>query len=645
VDLTLLPSAQGLGIETPTDDLIIQTAGDRVIVSRPGGLTLSPPSAALEVADLAHGAPAKASHPALILSAWADTGEDGFVATHRRLQEAATDEAQAAGDNPRAPIEARLALSRFLVASGLHYEAIGVLNAVVSAAPGMLGEAEVRGLRAASRIAIGRYEEAEVDLAGPALAGDPSARAWQGYLAAEQGDWTAARENFARASTVIDDFPPVWRARFGAAHAEAALQTGDTEAAKSLIAYCLSQDIGASEQLAVRLVQAKLFEMEGQTDRALAVYRAVGRAPLDRVAVPARLEAVKIDLARKAITPVEAARVLEGLRWRWRGDATELEVIRTLGELYMSQGMYREALTALRSAGTRLSRLPGAAALQADLARVFRALFLEGGADGMPPIQALGLFYDFRELTPIGADGDEMVRRLARRLIDVDLLDQAAELLKHQVENRLEGVAQASVAADLAAVYLMDRQPEAALQALWATRTTLLPTALASERRVLEARALLGLGRFDHALEILANDSSPEARATRAEVFWKQEKWGEAAALYEQGLGDRHQDTETPLTRDEENRLLRAAVGYSLAEDDGALQRLSGNWTPFIAKARAPNALRVALAGLNGLEDAASIREFAAMAARADTFTGWVESVKGRFRNEDGGEVAPAAAG
>ena len=33
------------------------------------------------------------------------------------------------------------------------------------------------------------------------------------------------------------------------------------------------------------------------------------------------------------------------------------------------------------------------------------------------------------------------------------------------------------------------------------------------------------------------------------------------------------------------------------------------------------------------------------MAARADTFTGWVESVKGRFRNEDDGEVAPAAAG
>lgn len=645
VDLTLLPSAQGLGIETATDDLTIVTAGDRVLVGRPGGLTLSPPSAGLEAAVRTTDAPKKARHPALILAEWSATGEQGFVATHRRLQEAAAEEAQQAGDNPRAPVEARLALARFLVGSGLNYEAIGVLNAIVAAAPGMLGEAEVRGLRAAARVAVGRTEEAAVDLAGAALAGDPSARAWQGYLAARQGDWTTAREAFARASSVIDDFPPAWRARFGAAHAEAALATGDLEAARVLIAYCLSQDIGAGEQLAVRLVQARLFELEGQHDRARAVYHAVGRAPLEQVAVPARLAVVRIDMAREAITPIEAARVLEGLRWRWRGDRTELEVIRTLGELYMSQGMYREALTALRSAGTRLSRLPGAEALQADLGRVFRSLFLEGGADGMPPVQALGLFYDFRELTPIGADGDEMVRRLARRLIDVDLLDQAAELLKHQVENRLEGVAQASVAADLAAVYLMDRQPEAALQILWATRTTLLPTALASKRRVLEARALLGLGRFDHALEVLGNDAGPEARAARAEVLWKQEKWGEAAALYEQGLGDRHQDTATPLTRDEENRLLRAAVGYSLAGDNAALVRLSRNWTPFVDRARSPNALRVALAGLNGLDDPTSVREFAALAAGADTFTGWVESVKGRFRNEDGGRVAPAAAG
>ena len=163
---------------------------------------------------------------------------------------------------------------------------------------------------------------------------------------------------------------------------------------------------------------------------------------------------------------------------------------------------------------------------------------------------------------------------LARRLVDVDLLDQAAELLKYQVDNRLDGVAKAQVATDLAAIYLMDRQPEAALQAIWSSRNTLLPTAMNTERRALEARALMELGRYDHALEVLGNDANPAARDVRAEIFWKQENWAAAAAMYEQRLGDRFKDP-APLSAEDESRLIRAGVAYSLAGDSAGLSRLS----------------------------------------------------------------------
>src|SRR4029077_3057750 len=104
-------------------------------------------------------------------------------------------------------------------------------------------------------------------------------------------------------------------------------------------------------------------------------------------------------------------------------------------------------------------------------AATFDALFLGGKGDSMPAIEALSLFYDFRELTPIGRRGDEMIRRLSDRLVSVDLLDQAAELLQHQVDHRLQGAARAQVATRLATVYLMNRKPERALAALRATRT------------------------------------------------------------------------------------------------------------------------------------------------------------------------------
>ena len=63
-----------------------------------------------------------------------------------------------------------------------------------------------------------------------------------------------------------------------------------------------------------------------------------------------------------------------------------------------------------------------------------------------------------------------MIRRLADRLVSVDLLDQAAELLQHQVDHRLQGAARAQVATRLAVIYLMNRKPDRALAVLQATR-------------------------------------------------------------------------------------------------------------------------------------------------------------------------------
>lgn len=636
IDMTLLPTAHGLAVETMVSDLSVKADGDLVTLSRPGGLTLSAPSEGLEEASTEPGAPRKGQYPGQIVEGWESTGHAGFSARYRELQDAAGLEAAAAGDDPRAPIEARMALARFLVGSGLSFEAIGVLNAIIAQAPNMQGEPEVRGLRGAARASIGRLEEAQGDFASSAVAGDPASAVWRGYIAAKQGDWVAARQAFSAGAGAVDDFPPIWRARFGAAHAEAALETGDPEAARALLAYVFSQNAPAADQLVARNVQARLFEQDGMGDRALAVYQAVSRARLDKVAVPAKLGLIRLSLERGTMKPDVAAKELEALRWRWRGDATELAVIRELGKLYLSQGLYREALTALKGATGQMQRLPGAADLSTDLSNAFRMLFLEGGADGLQPVQALGLFYDFRELTPVGADGDEMVRRLSRRLVDVDLLDQAAELLKHQVDERLEGVAKAQVATDLATIYLMDRQPEKALQAIWSSRTTLLPTALNSERRALEARALMSLGRYDHALEVLGTDASPEAKAVKAEIFWKQENWGGAATLYEGALADRYSNP-APLTQDEEARLIRAGVGYSLARDAAGLGRLSRNYRPFVAGARSKVALSIALDGMGGMEGTVSASDFATLSASADTFAGWVSEMKADLRQRTGG--------
>ena len=155
----------------------------------------------------------------------------------------------------------------------------------------------------------------------------------------------------------------------------------------------------------------------------------------------------------------------------------------------------------------------------------------------LPPIEALGLFYDYRDLTPIGWRGDEMIRRLADRLVSVDLLDQAAELLQHQVDHRLQGSARAQVATRLAVIYLMNRKPERAIATLQkSTRTAELSTELRDQRLLLEARALSETGRHDLALELIANIDSHEAIRLRSDILWAARRWRAAAEQIESPL-------------------------------------------------------------------------------------------------------------
>jgi tetratricopeptide (TPR) repeat protein len=651
MQLNLLPSAQGLAAEPLADGLQVSYAGDLVSLARPGGLALSSPGAAMAARTPAHLAPA--ALPTLLNASWTLQQPGEFRERYAQLLEALANEQRAANGRPASV--AHLELARFLVGQQLSYEAIGVLNDALRRNPQVGSNPEFRGLRGIANVMVRRYAEAQADFANPALSNDPGAAAWRGYIASRLGQWQDAGRQFDTGRAVFNQFPPLWRGRFAQAAATAALANGNNAAAQGWVNMAVTSGLPADEQAMTNLLQARLFNAQGDQTRALAMFNALMAARNDAIAAPATLYATQIRLARGQINAAQAAQTFDGLRFRWRGDGFELDVIRNLGQLYLSQGRYREALETFRSAGNRLPNLPQSAQLQADLSGAFRALFIDGLADGLQPVQALALFYDFRDLTPVGADGDLMVRRLVRRLVDVDLLAQAETLLAYQVNNRLQGVAQAQVANDLAVIYLMDRRPEDAINILNSTRTTLLPTALNLQRRITAARALAGLAQYDGALEMLGADQSAEASAIRAEITWRQRSWPAAGAGYERALGNRYSTTSTPLSLEEEGNLLRAAVAYSLAGDEASVTRLRTRWTTFVTGARNPDALRVALSGEQG--GPVSAADFGRVAADNATFEGWVNRMKARFRQlaseplsasslrqAQGAPAAPAAA-
>ncbi len=164
---------------------------------------------------------------------------------------------------------------------------------------------------------------------------------------------------------------------------------------------------------------------------------------------------------------------------------------------------------------------------------MFGELFLNGVADSIGPVEALGIYYDFQHLTPPGARGDEMIRNLARRLVRMDLLPQAAELLQYQLDNRLRGVARTQIAADLAVIYLANRQPQDALRVLHATGLPDIPGSLARQRRILEARAMIDGGRDQLALDLIRDMTGRDAALLRIDAHWKARRYIQAGEMIE----------------------------------------------------------------------------------------------------------------
>jgi tetratricopeptide (TPR) repeat protein len=560
----ILASAHGVAIEPYADDLTLTLEPGGARLSRPEGLQLSRASDPALAASLD-----RPMTPGFLdLERW--RGDQPFMAGRQRLQQAAL----------TLEPEALTALARFNLGWGLAGEAIGYLNLSIQESPALGASAQTAALRGAAEYMMGRFEDAEASLSQTELINDPSAQPWRALVAAKSGDWALARRRFEQGRDQVFFFEPVWRARIAAWHGLSTLRTGDIGAVQALLDQV---ENGAPDEEAAAIAafaRAGLAARYGDVDTAIERYDALTRDPWTPIQARARLERVRLQSQTGRIAPDEAVDMLESLRFQWRGDDTEVEASAMLGEVYAQAGRFEEALSTMEATRMRFPESRVSRSLGLEMDTLFRDLFLDGAADRMDPLTAVALWREHQQLTPPGPDGVRMVLGVVERLVEVDLLNQAAEYLQYFVDERaitMTAQARAAIAADLAEIYLMDERPEQALRAIEQTRIAGLSGALVAERRLLQARALAGLGRTEHAQELIENDRTQPADRLRARIAWDERRWLEAGRRAEALLGDRWRNTDALSARDSHD-VLRALIAYALAEDRASLDRVEARY-------------------------------------------------------------------
>src|SRR5215467_944869 len=174
-----------------------------------------------------------------------------------------------------------------------------------------------------------------------------------------------------------------------------------------------------------RYLEGLQAQARGDVTRSLEIWQEVARSD-DR---PSRARALKdrtmalLEVGR--LSRADAIQQLDALRFSWRGDTFEFDLLHTLGTLLVADGDYRRGLDVLRQAALNYPRHPETPMVQTQMADAFAQVFTGKNADTISPIRALALYQEFKGVAVANGKSDEIVRHLADRLIAVDLLDQA----------------------------------------------------------------------------------------------------------------------------------------------------------------------------------------------------------------------------
>jgi len=666
VELSTLNSAAGLVIAPKVDDLKITTPASGVRAARPGtGLALSRPedikplqirqdAGSEEAAPPAQAPPAqpqsvetpqKPEEKAELQTPAGDGSASsrlyhfarwemgGGEALEENLRILAADMGPKDANGRAADL---ITMARLNLSNGRAEEALGQLRLAADLVPGIAEGAEYLSLRAAGNALAWRYEDAIADFATPGLKDYPETAYWKAFTLAGLEDWQQAASILPKGFEILKDYPAPLRAVISLALAEVALRDGRIADAETLLSL-VEADIPAmppARKAAWTYLSGEIKRQRGDAGGAEDAWEPLVKGVDDLYRAKAGLALTRLQMEKKTIEPAAAIDRLEGLRYAWRGDELETLVNYRLGQAYIENGEYLKGLSVYKNAATLIPSSKQAQEVKAEMSNVFQGLFMKKDFETVPPLQAISVYDEFKELTPEGEAGDVFIAALAERLVKADLLGRAASVLENQINTRLKGEKAGRTGIRLAAIRILDDKPEGALAALEKaekafvtpvplsapvpsadgktppaakapadTKPLAVPADAARQMALLKSRALADTGKIDDALAILENmGEEADAVRLRADIGWNAGRWAEAADALSTLIRQEGIAASKPLPPDQADMVLNRAIALALSNNRAGLAGMKQQFGEQMAKTQHAKVFEViTLPGQNGL--------------------------------------------
>ena len=488
------------------------------------------------------------------------------------LQRLMAQQAAAAAAPPRARTGSRMAVAQSLLCLGMATEAQAVLALVATEDPIAAADPKLAGMMGIAALLAGRSPEA-TGLDDPRLDGADDVALWRGVRDAMREADADAGRGLARLLPLADGYPAALRDRIRPLMVEAAVSTGQGTAVAGALA--------KAEDRTLDFARALQKERDGDAAGALKAYDALAAGRDQLMQVRAGVRAAELRLKGGALTPGQAADVLERQAAIWRGDARESRMRLRAAELRAAAGAFRPALEVLRDTERLFpAQQP---AIRAAMAGVVRAMLAQPQA--VEPLELVTLVSDYAGMLPQEA-GEGLSALLADKLVALDLPARAAPVLASLMAAAPAGPARAGIGARLAQVQLENADAPAAEAALRASDAPGLPAPVAEQRTLALARARAAQGDLGASVAALQALNTPAADDLRATLLNQASDWpGSLAALSD--LSAKTVPADGALTDGMQDTVLRQATAAARAHDAAALAELSRRYGARLAGPRA----------------------------------------------------------
>jgi hypothetical protein len=344
-----------------------------------------------------------------------------------------------------------------------------------------------------------------------------------------------------------------------------AIDQKDFDLANQLIENIFNTNLSRRKRNNFLFYKGLVAEQQNNLDQAKTIYDTLSNDSEDNFnRSRAIFYNVQLQLNNKSINYEDASKKLELAQLIWRGDDLELSIANYLAELHYKNKNFPDALRTWRAIASNFPNSGEYLHVTSKMSNLFLNLFEDDNFNNiLGPVKLLALYYEFKELTPIGSKGDQLAANLVTRALHLDLIDEAVKILDYQTKYRLSGDKQDQAINQVTRLYIKDQKFDTALQYIIDAdnkKAADINYRLRGERSRLKSEILNKKGQYTLALKLIEDDASVKADGLRAEIYWNLEDWPnlEKSLLYKLA-----NPTQTKTNAQVADDILRLAISYN----------------------------------------------------------------------------------